>query len=651
VHLPAVRLRAPALRRDRGVTHSLCTLEFDNNRAIYDWLVERLFDEPRPRQYEFARLQLDRTVLSKRKLIALVREGFVDGWDDPRMPTLAGVRRRGVPPAALRAFVDAVGVTKANSRTDPALLDHAVRDALNTTAPRVMAVLDPVELLLDDPDGELDGIDGVDAPSFPDDVGRPGGVRRRRRRRGSCRWAGACGSSATTWRSTPRPGFKRLAPGRAVRLRHAVVVAATGSRRRERPRRAGSTPGGPGVVGPQPRRRQGVGRRPLGRRGHRAAGQFRLYDHLFAVRRPGRRRRLPRAPEPDVVEVRHGFVEPSVAATTRDTRYQFERLGYFWRDRAEDGRGDAPRVEPDRHAQGRPGAAGPRGRRARAGSRSRPRCRRGRGPGRHRGRQPRRRVRRTAPDPLADLEPGARARGRGLARALGVDAVEAGPDRRRASPGRALLDGAVAAGAPAATAARGWRRTPAASCAPRRRPADARRRGPRRAADLLADGTLHTGSAREVWAAVADRPGRPREVVERRGSPASTTRTRCERDGGRRRRGAPRRGGRLPRRQAALIGFFVGQVMRATGGRADPTAVQAPCAGARRRSNGGVGARAGAGGPAPAPRRRRRRRGRCGASARTGPACGSAAARGRRARSSFRRARMATSTYIMWPPG
>ena len=195
-----------------GVTHSLCTLEFDNNRAVYDWLVERLFPEPRPRQYEFARLALDHTVLSKRKLIALVQGGFVDGWDDPRMPTLAGLRRRGVPPEAVRAFATRVGVTKTPSRTSPALLDESVRDTLNPVAPRVMAVVDPVPLTLT---GLPAHVDRVTAPRFPDDPDSP-----EREVPISPRLVIEREDVALE----PAPGFKRLAPGRAVRLRHAFVV-------------------------------------------------------------------------------------------------------------------------------------------------------------------------------------------------------------------------------------------------------------------------------------------------------------------------------------------------------------------------------------------------------------------------------------------
>src|SRR5690606_32541732 len=127
-----------------GITHSLCTLEFEYHRQSYESLCDNLVTGQRPQQYEFARLTLDYTVVSKRKLLRLVEEGLVSGWDDPRMPTLSALRRRGVTPAALKDFANRVGVAKANSRTDPQLLDHSVRDALNTEAPRVLAVLDPL---------------------------------------------------------------------------------------------------------------------------------------------------------------------------------------------------------------------------------------------------------------------------------------------------------------------------------------------------------------------------------------------------------------------------------------------------------------------------------------------------------------------------
>ncbi|MEJ2290822.1 MAG: glutamine--tRNA ligase/YqeY domain fusion protein [Deinococcales bacterium] len=253
-----------------GVTHSLCSLEFVDNRELYDWLVSRLFPgERRPRQYEFGRRNLEYTVVSKRRLIRLVQEGYVDGWDDPRMPTLAGLRRRGVRPEAIRDFTARIGVSRTNRTVDIALLEHSVRDDLNTEAPRVMAVTDPLAVTLTN----VAGGETLTAPYWPPDVPRTG---ERPLPFGPRLWI-----EKGDFAEDPPKGFRRLAPGRAVRLRHAYVIRCDEVVK--------------DAAGPVTELRCSVLEGTLGR--------------------------------------------PSVAGDDAATRYQFERLGYFWRD-PQDGRGD-----------------------------------------------------------------------------------------------------------------------------------------------------------------------------------------------------------------------------------------------------------------------------------------------------------------------
>ena len=189
------------------MTHSLCTLEFEDHRPLYDWLLDNLPVPSRPRQYEFARLNINYTVLSKRFLTELVRQGRVDGWDDPRMPTLAGLRRRGVPAAAIRDFARRVGVARANSLVDVAMFDHAVREHLNKTAPRRMAVLRPLKLVIENySEGAAEEIDAVNNPEDPAagtrrDSVRPRALCRTRRFHGNTHQR-----TSTAWRRDARYG-------------------------------------------------------------------------------------------------------------------------------------------------------------------------------------------------------------------------------------------------------------------------------------------------------------------------------------------------------------------------------------------------------------------------------------------------------------
>ncbi|MDP2956030.1 MAG: glutamine--tRNA ligase/YqeY domain fusion protein [Longimicrobiales bacterium] len=318
------------------VTHSVCTLEFENNREIYDWLLDNVgFQEPRTHQYEFARLELEHTLLSKRKLIRLVKEGRVVGWDDPRMPTIAGLRRRGVPPEAVRAFADLIGVAKANSRVDMAKLEYAIRETLNPVAPRVMAVLEPLKVVLANwPEAE---VEELVAPYFPHDVPREGSR--------PVPFARELWIERSDFSEDPPKGFRRLVPGGEVRLRYAYVVRcdevvkdAEGNVVELRCSYDPATRSGSGDA------RKGIGTIHWVSARHALHAEVRLYDRLFDAADPDD---VPEGGDftdhlnPDSLRVVGAKVEPSVAGDAPTTRYQFERTGYFWRDPV-DGVGSLP---------------------------------------------------------------------------------------------------------------------------------------------------------------------------------------------------------------------------------------------------------------------------------------------------------------------
>ena len=321
-----------------GITHSLCTLEFENNREIYDWLVENVTVDARPRQYEFARLNLDYTVMSKRKLLRLVNEGLVDGWDDPRMPTIAGLRRRGFTPAAIRSFCEMIGVAKADSRVDMGKLEYAIRDDLNRKAPRVLCVLRPLKVTLtnwpiDAETGEPE-VDWLEAPYYPRDVGIEGSR--------AVPFSGELFIEEADFAEDPPSGFRRLVPGREVRLRYGYVIRCDEVVKDDQGRvvelrcsydpetRGGDTPDG----------RKVKGTIHWVSAAHAATCTVRLYDRLFSVPDPdsaaaarGEEADISDFLNPESLEVVEGArVEPSVLEDPADTRYQFERVGYFWRD-------------------------------------------------------------------------------------------------------------------------------------------------------------------------------------------------------------------------------------------------------------------------------------------------------------------------------
>ncbi|MDG2205342.1 MAG: glutamine--tRNA ligase/YqeY domain fusion protein [Alphaproteobacteria bacterium] len=308
-----------------GVTHSLCTLEFEDHRPLYDWLMENLPTPSRPRQYEFSRLNLSYTVLSKRRLTQLVQDGHVSGWDDPRMPTLAGLRRRGLPAAALRDFASRIGVTKSDSVVEMALLDHCVRDNLNKSALRRMAVLDPLKVVIENyPDGESEELEAINNPENDADGTRMVPFGREL-------WI-----ERADFMEDPPKKFFRLAPGREVRLRYAYYVTCTDVIK---------DPGGkvtelrctydPATKG---------GDSPDGRKvkatlhwvsaAHAVAAEVRFYNNLFTAKTPG-------AESGDILDdinpdslgiLDNCQLEPALGETAVGDTVQFERQGYFATD-------------------------------------------------------------------------------------------------------------------------------------------------------------------------------------------------------------------------------------------------------------------------------------------------------------------------------
>ncbi len=304
-----------------GVTHSICTLEFEVHRPLYDWILESL-ELPRtlPRQYEFARLNVTYTVMSKRKLLQLVQEEHVAGWDDPRLPTICGLRRRGVPAPALRRFAIGVGVTKFNSLTDVAVLEHAIRDELNHSAPRRLAVLRPLKLVLTNlaPD-QVVPCEAVNRPDDPAAGTRTLALTRE------------VYIEADDFMETPPPKYFRLRPGGEVRLKYASIVTcdevvkdADGRVTEVRcTADLDSRTGGPNA-----------GRKVKGTihwvsADRSVAAEVRLYDRLFTVPEPDADGDFKKHLNPHSLDVVTARLEPSLAGAASGDTYQFERLGYF----------------------------------------------------------------------------------------------------------------------------------------------------------------------------------------------------------------------------------------------------------------------------------------------------------------------------------
>ena len=303
-----------------GVTHSICTMEYEDHRPLYDWLLDSL-DVYHPQQIEFARLNLSHTVMSKRKLAQLVNEGHVSGWDDPRMPTLAGLRRRGYTPESIRRFCELVGVAKRQNVIEIALLEHAIRDDLNARSSRVLAVLRPLKVVIENyPEDQVEHLEAVNNPEDPD-----AGARK-------VPFSRELYIERDDFMEDPPRKFFRLAPEREVRLRYGYFITCTGVVKDE----AGEVVELRCTYDPETR----GGQSPDGRKvkgtihwvsaSHAVEAEIRLYEHLFTSERPDEEADFLSTLNPDSLEVvAAAKVEPSLADARPGERFQFERLGYF----------------------------------------------------------------------------------------------------------------------------------------------------------------------------------------------------------------------------------------------------------------------------------------------------------------------------------
>ena len=308
-----------------GITHSLCTLEFEDHRPLYDWVLDNITIPCHPRQYEFSRLELHYTITSKRKLLQLVNEGRVSGWDDPRMPTISGMRRRGYTPEGIREFAKRIGISKSNNTVDMAVLEAAIREDLETKAARVMAVINPLKVVITNfVAGQTESREAGFHPQHPEFGARVVPFDREI-------WI-----EADDFSEAPPAGWQRLAVGGEVRLRYSYVMRCDEVIKDA----AGNVVELRCSIDPET-----LGKNPVGRKvkgvihwlscAHALAAEIRLYDRLFTVPEPDADREIDFFTylNPDSLSVAQGWVEACVKDAAPETRYQFERLGYFCTDR------------------------------------------------------------------------------------------------------------------------------------------------------------------------------------------------------------------------------------------------------------------------------------------------------------------------------
>ncbi len=305
-----------------GITHSICTLEFEDHRPLYDWFLDELCTPCHPQQIEFARLNLTYTMMSKRKLLALVEDGYVRGWDDPRMPTLAGLRRRGYTPEAVRSFCERIGVAKRNSTVDVAMLEHEIREDLNKRAQRVMAVLRPLRVVIDNyPEGQGEELAAVNNPEDPSM-----GTRK-------VPFSRVVYIEQDDFREDPPKKFFRLAPGREVRLRYAYIIKCVSVVKDEHTGEVvelhctydpETRSGGPAAARKVKATLHWVSA------AHALPAEVRLYESLFTTPNPSEAEDFTTVLNPNSLEILTSCrVEPSLVGATLGNRYQFERQGYF----------------------------------------------------------------------------------------------------------------------------------------------------------------------------------------------------------------------------------------------------------------------------------------------------------------------------------
>ena len=542
-----------------GITHSLCTLEFENNRELYDWVIDATgvserHGFSRPQQIEFARLKLDYTVMSKRKLLTLVEEGHVSGWDDPRMPTIAGMRRRGYRPEAIRAFSDLIGVAKVNSVVDLGKLEFCVRDDLNWVAPRVLGVLRPLKVTITSwPPGEVEQLVG---PSFPADVGKPG--------QRQVPFGREVLIDRGDFTLDPPAGYQRLAPGRTVRLRHGYcitcedVVEEGGEVVEVRARHI------PDTVGKQPAGISVSGVIHWVSAALAVPAEVRLYDRLFKTPRPdeGDADLVASLNLESLQVVAGAVVEPSLAGAAPGSHWQLERVGYF----VVDVESQPGRLVLNRTVTLRDSWAAPAGEPAPAAE-TREKSAKAK----------------TRPPKKSRTEYRAEARLRDpvlaerfaewpSAHGIGDDVADLLTGDR---PTGDLFLEAVAGGASPAAVAR-WIVNELPPALGDRELAETSLTGAALGAlvDAVERGTITGAGGKEVFAELVERGGDPAQIVDERGLAQVSDEGAVAEVVERVLRDNPDKVDQYRNGKTALFGFFVGQVVKASQGKANPQVVQ-----------------------------------------------------------------------------